>query len=268
MAKMETHNLTPDENGEYFCRACNCKVANITWLCKNCPLHDEENESSEYVSCCKYAEDNEEFPVYWEVGQKAHGINDEIPQKAIKFAAVAHKGAVRKGNGLPYIIHPMETMSIVSSMTDDVEVMAAAALHDVIEDTKYVGRDIENAFGERVARLVGMESEDKKRYRPAGDTWRERKEENLIRERLAPIEAKMIMLSDKLSNMRATMRDFRENPNGIWEKFNMKDESEQEWYYRSVAKVVSELSDTDVYREYIKLVDTIFKNSDNFDNIL
>lgn len=264
MAEFVTHKETPDENGEYFCRCCNCRVEDSSWLCKDCPLALKgEINSIENGFSCRYAEDGEEFPVYWQQGQLTHGMFDEIPQKAIKFAAMAHKGAVRKGNGLPYIVHPMETMSIVSTMTDDVEVMAAAALHDVIEDTKYTGRDIENNFGERVARLVGMESEDKKRYRPAGDTWRERKEENLAREKLAPNEAKMIMLADKLSNMRATLRDYEKNPIGIWEKFNMKDESEQEWYYRSVVKVVEELSDTFVYIEYVKIVDKIFENSDN-----
>ncbi|MBQ9631550.1 MAG: bifunctional (p)ppGpp synthetase/guanosine-3',5'-bis(diphosphate) 3'-pyrophosphohydrolase [Lachnospiraceae bacterium] len=184
---------------------------------------------------------------------------DEIPQKAIQFAAIAHKGATRKGNGLPYIIHPMETMSIVTGMTGNVEVMAAAALHDVIEDTQYAGRDIEERFGRQVAELVGMESEDKKRHRPAKDTWRERKEENLLRERRAPREAKMIMLSDKLSNVRSTLRDYELLGSRVWEKFNMKDPAEQEWYYRSVADVVEELADLQAYREYMQILDVIFQ---------
>ena len=44
-------------------------------------------------------------------------------------------GAVRKGNDIPYIVHPMEALSIAATMTNDPEVLAATVLHDVVEDT-------------------------------------------------------------------------------------------------------------------------------------
>ena len=273
------HRESVNSQGEYYCRCMDMKTSNTRWLCEVCPLCDwrseavsrnagqvsEENvaDSQKKVSrsgevCCRYANSGEEFPLYWDVSMPAHGVYDEIPQKALQFAALAHKGAVRKGNGLPYIIHPMETMMITAQMTNDVEVMAAAALHDVIEDTRFIGRDIESRFGRRVAELVGMESEDKKRHRPAKDTWHERKEENLRRERFAPRDAKLIMLSDKLSNVRSTLRDFREMGSDVWNKFNMKDPEEQEWYYRAVADVVEELSDEPAYQEYLNILEIIF----------
>ena len=60
---------------------------------------------------------------------------ENIINKAIQFATEAHKGAIRKGSKLPYILHPLEAGVIVSSMTNDENVIAAAILHDVLEDT-------------------------------------------------------------------------------------------------------------------------------------
>lgn len=64
-------------------------------------------------------------------------------RKAAVFAANAHKGAVRKGGNIPYITHPLDTALIVSSLTEDEELIAAAILHDTIEDAGVRSREIE-----------------------------------------------------------------------------------------------------------------------------
>ena len=56
--------------------------------------------------------------------------------KAITFATKAHEGQFRKGTKLPYIVHPLEVGVIVSRMTQDKEVIAAAILHDTLEGCK------------------------------------------------------------------------------------------------------------------------------------
>ena len=53
---------------------------------------------------------------------------------AMIFAACAHDGMLRKGTNVPYIVHPAEVAAIASTLTDDPEILAAAVLHDVIED--------------------------------------------------------------------------------------------------------------------------------------
>ena len=63
-------------------------------------------------------------------------MDTSILDKAIVFAVKAHQGAERKGKGYPYIVHPMEAVSIAATMTNDQELLAAAALHDTVEDTK------------------------------------------------------------------------------------------------------------------------------------
>ena len=66
----------------------------------------------------------------------------DILDKAIVFATKAHSGSFRKGTTTPYIVHPMEASAIVATMTDDKIILAAAVLHDVVEDTDYTIDDI------------------------------------------------------------------------------------------------------------------------------
>ncbi len=63
-------------------------------------------------------------------------LNTELLDRAIVFAVNAHAGTERRGKGYPYIVHPMEAMEIVATMTADQELLAAAALHDTVEDTE------------------------------------------------------------------------------------------------------------------------------------
>lgn len=90
-------------------------------------------------------------------------------KKAAEFAERAHRGMVRKGSDIPYITHPLEAAVIVSGMTDDEELIAAALLHDTMEDAGITKDELEHNFGRRVAELVAGETEDKSR------TWLERK---------------------------------------------------------------------------------------------
>ena len=74
-------------------------------------------------------------------------------------AAAAHSGMTRKGTGIPYLSHPVEAASIIAEMTDDQELIAAAVLHDVVEDTEVTAQELEEMFGSRVAHYVACETE-------------------------------------------------------------------------------------------------------------
>ena len=106
--------------------------------------------------------------------------------KAIIFAVNAHRGQLRKGSNAPYILHPMEAAAIVAAMTDDEEVIAAAVLHDTVEDTAVTLDEICEQFGKRVAELVAAESENKREDKPAASTWKIRKEETIEHLKTAP----------------------------------------------------------------------------------
>ena len=88
----------------------------------------------------------------------------------LDFAEKAHEGQFRKGTKRPYIVHPLEVAKIVSTMTDDEEIISAALLHDTLEDCRQVTKEqIKEAFGERVLEMVRQESEDKSKT-----WWREK----------------------------------------------------------------------------------------------
>lgn len=93
-----------------------------------------------------------------------------ILDKAIIYATEAHSGMFRKGSMIPYIVHPLEVASIAAQMTDDEEVIAAAVLHDVIEDMSTTREELEVAFGKRITDLVCSDSENKREDRPASET--------------------------------------------------------------------------------------------------
>jgi len=80
--------------------------------------------------------------------------NTQKIQEAFEFAAKAHRGQVRKHNGMPYVVHTIAVADIVRKYTDDSNVVAAAALHDTVEDTDVTIFDIVENFGEEVAEYV------------------------------------------------------------------------------------------------------------------
>ncbi len=179
----------------------------------------------------------------------------DMLDKAIIFATKAHSGSCRKGTNLPYIIHPMEVAAIVSTMTDNKEVIAAAMLHDTVEDTDATTEDIRREFGDKVADLVSSESENKREDLPSSDTWKIRKQETVDRlKNESSKEAKMIALGDKLSNMRAIYRDYTTIGDKLWERFNQNDPHEIMWYYSAVAESLVDLKDTFAYKEYVKII--------------
>ncbi len=178
--------------------------------------------------------------------------------KAIIFATNVHKGQLRKGTQIPYVLHPLEAAAIVGTMTTNDEIIAGAVLHDVVEDTETTVERLCELFGGRVAELVVLESEDKREHLSAQSTWKIRKQETLDHLKTAPIEVKMITLGDKLSNMRAINRDYNSIGNELWQRFNQKDKNEHHWYYQSIADYLTELKDYPVYKEYCKLVRETF----------
>ena len=187
-------------------------------------------------------------------------------EKAIIFAVNAHEGAYRKNGKTPYILHPMEVASIAGTMTDEIEVLAAAVLHDTVEDTAVTPEEIEKNFGKRVAELVSSETENKRKDLPSAESWQIRKIESLEKMKAAEdINVKILWLSDKLSNVRSIYRLQMEKGADLWRIFNQKDPAKQAWYYRTVAEYTGILSHTEAWREYDALVTKIFQEKNNND---
>ena len=182
-------------------------------------------------------------------------------EKAVIFATRAHAGKCRKGKDKPYIQHPIESMAIVKQFMDDEDVLAAAVLHDTVEDTSVTLVCLEKEFGPRVAELVASVSEDKKKDRPAESTWKERNQETIDGLKNASRDTKLLCLGDKLSNLREMSEDYADIGDELWERFNQKDKRMHEWYYREIYRILAaekELRWTNEMFEFEGALDFVF----------
>ena len=186
-------------------------------------------------------------------------MDSSLLDKAIIFAVKAHANTERRGKGFPYIVHPMEAMEIVATMTSDQELLAAAALHDTIEDTDVTVEEIRAEFGDRVARIVDNESDRFEAGVSEEDSWRSRKQAAIDRLASVSIESKMVALGDKLSNMRAIWRDYEMKGDELWKIFHAPGgKPDHEWHYRGLADSLKDLNETFAYQEFVSLIDKVF----------
>ncbi len=185
-------------------------------------------------------------------------LDTALLDRAILFAVKAHAGTERRGKGFPYIVHPMEAMEIVATITPDQELLAAAALHDVVEDTEISADEIRREFGDRIADLVVAESDVFVEGVSEEDSWHARKKAAIDRLAKAPHDAKIVAMGDKLSNMRAIARDYAVKGDDLWKIFHAKDPKDHEWHYRGLAASLSELKDTFAYKEFVSLINQVF----------
>ncbi len=135
------------------------------------------------------------------VKKYAPNSNTDVIYIAYKLAKAAHKGQYRK-SGAPYIDHPVQIAYIAAELEMDVIGIAAALMHDVIEDTPYTFNDIKSFFGTNIAEIVdGVTKLRKLQY----NTREEQQVENLRKMFLAmakDIRVVIIKLIDRLHNMR------------------------------------------------------------------
>ncbi len=182
-------------------------------------------------------------------------LETSLFDKAARFAIDAHSGTERRGKGYPYIIHPMEAASIVASITNDPEMLAATVLHDVVEDTDVTIEQIRDTFGDRVAQLVQHETAPSDKSL----SWKQKKQIQLDQLASAGRDSKIVAIGDKLSNMRGVANDYALIGDKLWSRFHAPGgKKDIEWYYRGLAGALFELSETLPYQEYLRLLDNTF----------
>jgi (p)ppGpp synthase/HD superfamily hydrolase len=130
----------------------------------------------------------------------------DVVRKAQVYAMAAHASVkqVRKYTGEPYIVHPAEVAKIVAGVPGATpEMVAAAWLHDVVEDTGCTFTDIHMAFGIDIATLVGWLTDVSK---PEDGNRAVRKAIDRAHTAEAPAEAQTIKLADLISNSRSIVQ--------------------------------------------------------------
>lgn len=118
--------------------------------------------------------------------------------RALQFAAEKHKGQHRKDvAGSPYINHPIAVAEVLARVggVQDVEVLAAALLHDTVEDTDATFEDIEREFGAEVRAIVAEVTDDKTLPKE------ERKQRQIEHAAHVSVGAKLVKLGDKICNV-------------------------------------------------------------------
>ena len=140
---------------------------------------------------------------------------------------------------MPYISHPASAaLLLLRGGIDDDEVLAAALLHDVIEDTDCLLETLAREFPPRVVHLVATLTERQHDHDGCRRTWHERKTEHLEHMAVAPWEARAIALADKLHNLGSMVFDL-ENGEELWSRFSAPPEKVL-WYHRAMVEAAGQ----------------------------
>ncbi len=231
-----------------------------------CAAHDQRQKGKDYYCPLLKADrrgGEEEICSACGAFYRAMGESERL-EKAFLFAERAHQKQMRKGSDIPYLIHLVRTWWYVQQMSDSTEEHVAALLHDVLEDTPVTEEELLVAFGETVTGLVAGESEYKREWRPAGETWEIRKRETLERLRVLSqgsehIPAMHITLGDKLANLYSMMYEYRQVGDALWQKFNQKEKAMQGWYYGELGNLFTAFFTTGREAELVRDYQRYFK---------
>lgn len=179
---------------------------------------------------------------------------DDLVFTALEYAAIYHRGQYRKGTRIPYIVHPTSMVRFLARLGAPVELQAAAALHDVVEDTEATLEEVRERFGERVADLVESATEKDK-----SQSWRERKE-TAISAAQATDDPELLVLKcvDKLDNLSDIREDRELVGERIWERFKA-DKVSQVWYYGTLTRIFKEKLAGTMYQPLAQEMNAVYQ---------
>lgn len=156
---------------------------------------------------------------------------------ALKLAADAFAQRERKGSGAPYLTHLLAVATIVMEHGGDEDQIAAAVLHDYLEDIPGASEhEVATEFGERVARIVLALSDATDATQKA--PWKPRKLRYLEHLRTETHDVKLVSAADKLHNARSIVDDHRRMGDAVFERFTAS-RDETLWYYREVVRALA-----------------------------
>jgi GTP pyrophosphokinase len=171
---------------------------------------------------------------------------------AVRYAADAHAGQLRKGTNVPYFGHLMGVASIVLDAGGDEDEAIAALLHDAAEDAGGRERldDIRARFGDRVARIVEACTDS---WTTPKLPWIERKRAYVEHARTLPPDALRVSAADKVHNTYAILRDVRVHGDTVWTRFNAP-AADVLWYYESLVTAYREAGGGPLVEELARIV--------------
>lgn len=174
-------------------------------------------------------------------------ITHDLIEKATFIAAVAHKNQVRKSDGSLYIVHPLMVARIVASHNFPDVVVAAALVHDVLEDSDITELELRRHLGNVVVDIVTRVSEDK------ALPWQERKQRYIDLVSQSDAYTKAVSVADKIHNARSLLDAHTIQGALVWEKFNQGRDLKM-WFERTLCTQLQQSWQHPLLDEYTTLV--------------
>ncbi len=173
--------------------------------------------------------------------------NTNLIEKAAKIAAQAHAGQMRKGDDTPYIVHPFMVAMLLQKNGFSDTCIAAALVHDVLEDTEYGADALRSALGDEVMAIVLTLTEDKTL------PWEERKKKYIESVRQGSEEAKAVSIADKIHNLKSLLAMHAQKGSETWKAFN-RGKEQKLWFEEAMLQMFKETWRHPLVDEYEGLV--------------
>jgi (p)ppGpp synthase/HD superfamily hydrolase len=141
--------------------------------------------------------------------------SSEIVRNAHELLLQTHGGQCQKVNGRPYVEHPMLVATDIAAEGFEPEMVAAALLHDIVEDSEVTVTGVRERFGDRVADLVDVMTDTAE-----VSDYERRKEIHRRRVSAAGPEVAAIFAADKLNNVRALRAAYKVDGEEVAQRFN------------------------------------------------
>jgi (p)ppGpp synthase/HD superfamily hydrolase len=171
--------------------------------------------------------------------------------EALIFATELHATQKRKSSGVPYVAHLLGTASLVLEYGGSEDEAIAALLHDGIEDQggAETREKIYAKFGEKITKIVDECSEIYQKPKPS---WLIRKEEYLKKIPTISDSARLVMVADKIYNLRSIIKDYRLKGDQVWSDFHGGRDGTL-WYYQTLVDNFSQGKITPIIEELIRV---------------
>lgn len=173
-----------------------------------------------------------------------------VVEKAIQFAAAAYDGKNRPGTRTPFIVTVMERVVMMSYVNPiDTDMMAAAALLRLTQNTDVTFEQIEAEFGTRIKNIVldAQVAEYSDFDEVVSEDSLEKEVEGIRR---LPLKIKMLILAEKLAAIKTLQRDFSEYRDSLWDRLPCKNTKALAGYYYQIIDTFHEFQEYDAFTEF------------------
>ncbi len=171
----------------------------------------------------------------------------KLYEKALSVSVKAHKDQVRKHDGSPYVTHPIMVANILMQHNFNEIIIAAALVHDVLEDAEINENQLRQELGDEVVNIVTLVSEDKDLV------WEERKEKYVLDVSSSNEAVWAVSVADKIHNARSLIEHYRVVGPDVWKVFN-RGKEKKVWFERLLLNSLQEKWIHPLMTEYAELV--------------